>query len=106
MDHALLGGFAQRGGDLPHDREGRLQQGRTVSTQPLAEILALHVLLHDVMQAVNVAHLVDLHDIGMHQRGGSLGLALEPPEVGLIVGEFRPEDFDCDPAFQVTCSAR
>ena len=78
MDHALLGGLAQRGGDLPHDRQGRLQQGRAVAGEPVAEVLPLHVFLDDVVQAVDVPHLVDLHDIGVHQRGGGLGLALEP----------------------------
>ena len=100
MDHALFGGLAQGGGDLPHDREGLLQQGRAVAGEPVAEVLPLHVFLDDVVQALDVPDLVDLHDIGVHQRGGGLGLALEPLEVGLVVGQFRPEDLDRHPAFQ------
>ena len=101
MDHALFGGLAQGGGDLPHDRQGLLQQGRPVAGEPLAKILPLHVFLDDVVQALDVPHLVDLHDIGMHQRGGGLGLALEPLQVGLVVRQFRPEDLDGNPTFQV-----
>ena len=101
MDHALFGGLAQGGGDLPHDRQCLLQQRRPAAGEPVAEVLSLHVLLDDIVQAVDVPHLVDLHDIGMHQRGGGLGLALEAPEVGLVVRQVRPEDLDRNPTFQV-----
>ena len=72
MDDALLGRLGQRGGDLPHDGKGRLQERRAVAGEPVAKVLPLHVFLHDVVQAVDVAHLVDLHDVGVDQRGGGL----------------------------------
>ncbi len=100
VDHALLGGLAQRGSDLPHDRKGRLQQRRAVAGEPFAEVLTLHVFLNDVMQPLDVAHLVDLHDIGVDQRCCGLGLALETLQVDVVVGQFLLENLDGDPAFQ------
>ena len=100
MDDALLVGLGQGGGHLPHDRQGLRQLGRAVAGEPLAEVLPLHVFLDDVVQAVDVAHLVDLHDVGVHQRGGGLGLALETLQIGLVAGQLRLEDLDRHPAFQ------
>ena len=99
MDHALFGGLAQRARDLTHDRQRLLQHGRPVAGEPVAEILPLHVFLDNVVQALDVPDLVDLHDIGVDKRRGGLGLALEPLDAGLVVRQFRPEDLDRNPAF-------
>ncbi len=101
MHDALFGRLGERGGDLPHDGKGRLQERRTVAGEPVAQVLPLHVFLHDIVQAVGLAHLVDLHDVGMHQLRGGLGLELESPQVRAVAGQLRPEDLDRHPAFQL-----
>ena len=100
MDHPLLGRLGQRRGHLPHDRQGVGQIGRAVPADVIAEVLPLHVLLGDVVQVVDAAHLVNLHDVGVDQRGGRLGLQLEPLQIDPIAGQFRLEDFDGHPPLQ------
>ena len=58
------------------------------------------VLLHDVVQAVAVPHLVDLHDVGVDQRGGRLRLALETLQIDVVVGQGRLEDLHRHPPLQ------
>ena len=76
------------------------QIGRAVPGDVVAQVLALHVLLGDVVQLIDAAHLVNLHDVGVDQRGGGLGLELEPLQVGPIAGQLRLEDLDGHAAFQ------
>ncbi len=42
----------------------------------------------------DLAHLVDLHDVGMHQRGCRLSLALEPPYVRFVGCQTALEHLD------------
>ncbi len=100
VDHALLGRLGQRRGHLPHDRQRVRQIGRAVPADVIAEVLPLHVFLGDVVQVVDAADLVNLHDVGMDQRGGRLGLQLEALQIDPIAGQFRLEDFDSHPPFQ------
>ena len=46
------------------------------------------------MPPVDAAHFINLHDIGMHQLGGSLGLVLEAANIGLIAGQFPLQYFE------------
>ena len=94
MHDALLGRFCQGRGHLPHDRQRMGQIGRAMPGDVVAEVLALHVFLGDVVQVIDAADLVDLHDVGVDQRGGRLGLELESLEVGSIAGQLRLEDLD------------
>ena len=100
VDHALLGRLGQRGRHLPHDRQGVGQIGRAVPGDVVAQVLALHVLLGDVVQLIDAADLVNLHDVGVDQRGGGLGLQLEPLQIGAIAGQFRLEDLHRHPPLQ------
>ena len=67
MDDAPFGRFGQRGRRLPHDRQRMGQVRRAMPSDVVAEILPLHVFLCDVVQPVNAADLVDLHDVGVDQ---------------------------------------
>ena len=71
-----------------------------MADEPLLQVQPGNIFLHDVMQPVAVAHFVDLHDVGMDQRRGRLGLALEALQIGMVVGQFGLEDLDGHAAFQ------
>ncbi len=94
MDNPLLGRSTERGNHLPHDVDRRLRIGRAVACQPLLEILTCHVLLGDEMDAVDATDLMDLHDIGMDQRGGRTGFVVEPTHVGFVLGQTPLEDLE------------
>ena len=106
MHHAHLGRFRQRRGHLPHDRERVRDIGRAVAGEPILQILPLHVLLGDVMPALDVPHFVNLHDVRMNQRRGGLGFDLEPLQIGGIVGQFGLRIFIATRRLRLHCSAR
>ena len=100
VDHAFVGGLGQRGGGLPHDRQRPAQLGRSVPGEPLAEVQPADVFLDNVVQPVAVAHLMNLHDVGVDQGRRRLRLPLEALQIRRVVGEFGLEDLDGDAAIQ------
>ena len=60
----------------------------------------MDVLLGDVVQLIDAADFVNLHDVGVDQRGGGLGLELKPPQVGPVARQLRLEDLHRHAAFQ------
>jgi len=83
VDDFLVRGFVQARRDLSHDVH-RLH-GIDAVPQPgqeLLEILPRHVFLGDEVSAIDAADLIDLHDVGVDQAGGCLGLVLEAANVG------------------------
>ena len=100
VDDAFVGGLRQRRGGLPHDRQRPAQFRRPMPGEPLAEVQAADVFLDDVVQSVAVAHLVNLHDVGVDQGRRRLRLALEALQIRGIIGEFGLKDFDGDAAIQ------
>ena len=78
---AMLGRLRQRGRHLTHDRQRMGQIGRAVPGDVVAQVLPLHVLLGDVVQHVDAADFINLHDVGVHQRSRGLGFQLEPLEI-------------------------
>ena len=74
--------------------------GRTAPGDILQKVLPLDVLLGNIVQPLDAANLVNLHNVGVDQCSGSLGLQLESLQISSIVGQFRPEDFHGDAAFQ------
>ena len=84
VDDPLLRRTTQRGNHLPHDVHGRGSIRRAVTRQPLFQVLTGHVLLSNEMDAIDATHFVNLHDIGMHQRGGRPGFVVKTPHIGLV----------------------
>ncbi len=70
------------------------QVGQTIAGQVLPQILARDVLLGDVVHALHAAHLVDLHDVGVHQGGGRLGLGVESLDVFVVVRQALAQDLE------------
>ena len=60
----------------------------------LLQVLPLHVLLGDEMNAVHAADVVDLYDIGVDQRGRRLRFVMEAPHIGLVLGQLAFEHLD------------
>jgi len=78
----------------PRDRGQQahaLLQLQAPATQPIGQAGALDVFHGEVVLAVDLAHVVDLHDVRMAQTGGGAGLLLEPLHV-LGAGEVAGED--------------
>ena len=76
--------FCRARGDLPHYQHDQRHVQRPAAIDQLAEVLPLDVLLGDVMDAVFAADFVDLHDVGVHQRSGSLGFVMEAADVRFV----------------------
>ena len=79
---------------------------RAATIDQLAQVLALDVFLGDIVDAVFAADLVDLHDIGMHQRCGRLGFVMETADIGFIVRQLALEHLDGHRRRSEACSAR
>ena len=89
VDDAVLVGVVDRLADLPHEgedlldgdagREGRpaLRGGLLLPIDVVAEVASLQVLHREEVAAVLLSDLVDLHDVGVLEAGGGLGLARE-----------------------------
>jgi len=60
--------------------------------QVLLEILPPNILLGNVVNPVDAADLVNLHDVGMNKRSGSLSFSLKPLYVRLITCQLRPQN--------------
>ena len=72
----------------------------------IPQVLPLHVLLGDVVQLVDAAHLVNLHDVGVDQRGGRLGLELEALQIYAIAASSSLRFLTATRRFSRSCSAR
>ena len=94
VNDSLFGRFDQGRGGLTHDAQGVGKVGGAVAGEPVAKVLPFDVFLGNEVQAVDVAHLVDLNDTGMDQAGCRPGLAFESHEVDAVVGQFGLENFD------------
>ena len=91
-DAARVGG-GERLGDGDADLDG-LARGEGSATQPLAKVLALEELRHDVRLAVGGADVVDADDIGMRQQARRPGFDLEPAQTLRIGGKARGQRLD------------
>ena len=87
MRDAALAGAMQRRADLPQDIDGQLDVQRSLANQQLHQVLAGDVFLGDKMNALQATDLVNLHDVGVNQRGGGLGFVVKPTYIGLFLGE-------------------
>ena len=96
MNDPLVGGFRQRRGDLPHYRHDELYIRQAAARHQLAKVLPSDVLLGDVLNAVDAADFVNLHDVGMDEGRGRLSLHLEAANVGGVFGQFALEDLERD----------
>ena len=80
---AVVHGTGGRGGE-----PGRGTGIERAAGQPVGEALALDQLHAEVTPAVELAHLVDRHDVRMVKAGDRLGLVSEPAQV--VVAGPRP----------------
>ena len=84
-------------GELDRDRE----RGERLERPPAHELLEgrpLHVLQHDVVEAVRLPDVVDALDVRVVEGGAQGRLALEAPPRGLARGELRLQGLDHDGA--------
>ena len=95
MDEAACVCVREAGGELGCDAQ-RLVVGKRAGLQPLLERAVRQVLEHHERLAVCLAVVVDGADVGVRQRGGGAGLALEARAVGA-----RSERLDGDAATQL-----
>ena len=86
-------GHRERVGELDRDRE-RGQRLQRPAVHELLEGRALHVLEHDVVEAVRLPDVVDPLDVRVVEGGAQLRLALEPRARGVARGEVRLEGLD------------
>ncbi len=94
MHDALLARLGQRRRHLPHDQQRQPELRRAIPRNPLPQVHPLHVFLGDVIEPVGLPHVVNLHDIGVHQRRSGLGLPLEPLHIRGILRQPRLEHLD------------
>ena len=87
--------------DLDHevDRERRLE--RAVVAHDLLEVAALQELHRDVVGAVPLAAVEDLHDVGVLQPGGAGRLAAEALDELGVLGEAPVEQLQRDLAAEL-----
>ncbi len=77
----MLVGRVQRAGEL-FGQGGRRTPFQRATRQPLGQGPAGHVFQRKERLLVRLAHLVDLHDVGMLQAGHRLGLEAKPVQLG------------------------
>ena len=77
VDDALARRFGECGSHLAEDIERELRRERSAAANDFAKIAAGDVFLGDVVDAVFLADFVDLHDAGMHKRGGGPRFVIE-----------------------------
>ena len=70
--------------------------GRAAARPAVRADSALHIFLGDEMHAVDAADLVDLHDVGVHQCGGGLGLHVKPPHISRVGRQLALEHLEGD----------
>ena len=96
MNYPLIGRLGQCGRRLPHDRDDELHVGRAATQQQLAKILPRDVLLGDIMHAIDAADLVNLHDVGVYEGRGGLGLHVKPAHVGGVLCQLALQNLKRD----------
>ena len=81
--------------------------GRAAPREQLGQVLALHILLGDEVHAVDAADFVDLHDVGMHQRGRGAGFVMKRSHVRGVGGQVAAADtLNATCRRSESCSAR
>jgi len=106
----------QCAGQLPHDRPHVLTRGplttRRQITQPLLKSLPRQQLLHHVAQAVVLAEIVDLYNVGVVQAGDQPRLLLEAHgdiglrrKIGQHLDRHRPSQITVEAAINTGHSA-
>ena len=90
VDHPALVGELDGFRHLHHQLGGLPGQQRAIG-QAVGEALTLDEAHTEVMLALVLADLVNRHDAGVIKVGRSLGLGVEPLDVGLV-GELTGED--------------
>ena len=93
MDQAPGVGVGEAGGGL-QAHLGGLGGAEHPAVQDLAQAPAGQVLEHHIGQLVVLAPVVDRHDVGMAQPGGTAGLGLEAAPEGLVGGQAGVQDLD------------
>ena len=100
MDDPLLMRGLKRIGDLLRDRQRLVQRQRPTRDPPL-QILAFDEFEDKRRYASGLFNPVNVRDVRMIKRGEDLRFAAEARETVGIVGDGRPQDFDCDVAIQL-----
>ncbi len=93
VDHADPMGPGEGQGDLPCDGDRPLPPHRAVGDD-LGQLPTVEVLEHEVLDAVLLAEVDDLDDVGMTQMGQGCGLAAEPSREVVTLGVARLQDLD------------
>src|SRR5579864_9851192 len=100
MDEPGLMCLGQRIRNLGCDLDGFAIRQRSRREQG-SQRLATNHLHCDIVRAVEVSKLVNGDDIGMIQRGGRLGFALEPAESLRVVCYVVGQEFESNKATEI-----
>jgi len=98
MYDAGVMGCPQGAAHLLQDLEGPLGLEGPLAAQDGVEALAVDVLHGEVVGAIGKARIVGLDDVGVAEPGGGSGLADEPVDEFLVLGEPLGEDLERDQA--------
>jgi hypothetical protein len=79
---------------LPQNIEHQRRLQRAVAANHLPHIPAGDIFLGDEVDPVFLAHFVDLHDAGVHERRGSTRLVMKPADVVGIASQVGIENFE------------
>ena len=94
-------GVLQRAADLLDDRDHLLERQGSLLVDDLRQGAPLHELHGIPQERAGGAHPVDGHDVGVVERGGDLGLALEAPHGVRGVDELQGQDLERHVAAQL-----
>jgi hypothetical protein len=94
VEHAGMVGDGECGGRLGGDLGSSACQQRAFGAADVAQGPPLDELHHHVVGLAVLAPVEDRHDVGVAEVGGGLGLAAEPGDEGVVLGELRVEDLD------------
>ena len=100
--NAAVRGFAKRSRNLAHNGDSQFQWRRAAAAGELRKVLPVDEFLGNVMPTIDAADLIDLHNIGLHKRGGGLRFHMKAAHIGLIVGQLPLKHFECHLATQRT----
>ena len=89
-------GVLERLGDRQHDPDGLLLLEDLVLVEVVLDRRPFDVLHHEVVVAVDLAGVDRVDDVVVRELGGDLGLALEPLDELLVLGQGVEQDLDGD----------
>jgi hypothetical protein len=95
MDHALLVGAVHGGGEGLH-QNGCVIRGQRRAVEPVRQAAASAKFEREERQALVLAHLEHLHDVGMLQPGDGLGLGAKAGQVGAAGVPPRQDHLESD----------